>query len=153
MHILARGDYLQRARLVSGLILFAFALTHFLNHAVGLVHIETMHEIQRYRWIVTRSWPGTIVLLFALLTHIGLALWKLASRKTLRLPPWEATQMVLGLLIPFLLFPHIVNTRIAHVFFGVHDNYLYELVRLWPVSAILQSTLLLLVWVHGCIAR
>ena len=37
------------------------------------------------------------------------------------------------------------------MFFGVEDNYLYELARLWPASAILQSTLLLLVWVHGCI--
>jgi hypothetical protein len=51
----------------------------------------------------------------------------------------------------FLLFPHIINTRIAHVFFGVEDNYLYELARLWPENAILQSTLLLLVWVHGCL--
>ena len=150
-HILARGDTLQRARLISGLVLFTFALTHFINHAVGLVHIETMHEIQRYRWMVTRSWPGTIILLAAVLTHIGLGLYKLANRNTLRLPPWEMVQMALGLLIPFLLFPHIVNTRIAHVFFGVEDNYLYELVRLWPVSAILQSTLLVMVWSHGCI--
>ena len=37
------------------------------------------------------------------------------------------------------------------MFFGVEDNYLYELARLWPASAILQSTLLLIVWGHGCI--
>ena len=64
------------------------------------------------------------------------------AARTLRLPPWELIQIGLGLLIPFLLFPHIVNTRIAHVFFSVEDNYLYELARLWPASAILQSTLL-----------
>jgi adenylate cyclase len=151
MHILARGDWLQRARLTSGLILFTFALTHFLNHAVGLVDLETMHEIQAYRWMVTRSWPGTIILLTAICTHVGLGLYKLANRSTLRLPPWEMSQLTLGLLIPFLLFPHVVNTRIAHVFFGVEDNYLYELVRLWPASAILQSTLLVMVWTHGCI--
>ena len=87
----------------------------------------------------------------ALVTHMGLALYKLAERKTLNLPPWELVQLGFGLLIPFLLFPHIVNTRIAHTYFGVEDNYLYELARLWPVSAIIQSTLLVLVWVHGCI--
>ena len=65
--------------------------------------------------------------------------------------PWELIQIGLGLAIPFLLLPHIVNTRIAHVVFGVEDNYLYELARLWPASAILQSTLLLIVWLHGCI--
>src|SRR5262245_57722299 len=59
--------------------------------------------------------------------------------------------MLSALAIPFLLFPHIVNTRIAHVFYGVNDSYLYELARLWPDRAVLQSLLLLLVWSHGCI--
>ncbi|HVY42504.1 MAG TPA: adenylate/guanylate cyclase domain-containing protein [Hyphomicrobiaceae bacterium] len=138
-------------RIISGLILFAFAATHFLNHALGLIDLETMHEVQQWRWMVTRSVPGTFILLAALATHVTLALYKLATRTTLRLPPWELAQIILGLLIPFLLFPHIVNTRIARVFFGVQDNYLYELARLWPASAIIQSTLLLLVWLHGCL--
>jgi adenylate cyclase len=151
MHILLRGDLTQRLRIASGLILFTFAATHFLNHAVGLVSIEMMHEVQQWRWVVTRSVVGTFVLLLALVTHVGLALYKLSRRSTLRLPPWEIFQISLGLVIPFLLFPHIINTRIAHVFFGVEDNYLYELARLWPVSAVIQSSLLLLVWLHGCI--
>ena len=151
MNALLRGDVLQRIRIGSGLILFAFAATHFLNHALGLIHLETMHEFQQWRWIVTRSTVGTFILLAALVAHISLALYKLANRTTLRLPPWELVQIALGLAIPFFLFPHIVNTRIAHVFFGVQDNYLYELARLWPASAIIQTTLLLLVWIHGCI--
>ena len=150
MHILLRGDF-AAARIASGLILFAFAATHFLNHALGLVNIETDARgaavaLGRHPLVL-----GTFVLLMALLMHIALALYKLANRSTLRLPPWELVQIALGLLIPFLLFPHIVNTRVAHVFFGVEDNYLYELARLWPASALLQSTLLVLVWLHGCI--
>jgi adenylate cyclase len=151
MNALIRGDVLQRIRIGSGLVLFAFAATHFLNHALGLIHLETMHEFQQWRWMVTRSTVGTFILLAALVAHISLALIKLANRTTLRLPPWELAQIALGLAIPFFLFPHIVNTRIAHVFFGVQDNYLYELARLWPASAIIQSSLLLLVWLHGCI--
>lgn len=151
MHVLLRGDILQKIRLASGLVLFAFALTHFLNHAVGLVHIESMHEFQSWRLVVTRSIAGTIILATALVLHVLLALYKLATRATLRLPPWELVQIGLGILIPFLLFPHIVNSRIANTFFNVQDNYLYELSRLWPGSAILQSTLLLMVWVHGCV--
>ena len=151
MHILLRGGIAQRLRIATGLILFTFATTHFLNHAVGLVDLGTMHEVQAWRQVVTRSLPGTIVLALALVTHMALGLFKLARRTTLRLPPWELFQLGLGLLIPFLLLPHIVNTRIAHVYFGVEDNYLYELARLWPASAILQSTLLLIVWLHGCI--
>jgi adenylate cyclase len=151
MHVLWRGDLLQRGRLVSGLILFAFATTHFLNHAVGLVSIDAMQDFQDVRQVVTRSWPGSVVLAGALVFHLGLALAKLAGRKTLRMPPWEAVQLVLGLSIPILLLPHIVNTRIAHSVYGVNDIYLYELLRLWPASAVLQSLLLVLVWVHGCV--
>ncbi len=151
MHILWRGDILQRLRLVSGLIMFAFVTTHFLNHALGLFSLDWMQTVQQWRWTVTRSWPGTIILLSALVTHISLALYKLAGRVTLRLPRWELLQVALGLSIPFLLFPHIVNTRIARVFFGVNDIYLYELAKLWPASAIIQSLLLVIVWVHGCI--
>ena len=151
MHVLLRGDTMQRLRLASGLILFAFAATHFLNHALGLVSVDTMQEVQQWRWAVTRSWLGTIILIAALITHMGLALYKVAGRSTFKLPRWEAMQLALGLLIPLLLFPHIVNTRIAHVYFGVNDIYLYELARLWPASAITQSLLLLIVWVHGCL--
>lgn len=150
MHVLLRGDWRQRLRLISGLILFTFATTHFLNHALGLFDLQAMYEVQQWRWTVTRSWPGTIILASALATHIVLALDKLSDRSTLRLPAWESIQLALGLLIPFLLLPHIVNTRGARDIFGVNDTYLYELARLWPDSAILQSTLLLIVWIHGC---
>jgi adenylate cyclase len=151
MHVLLRGDVLQRLRLASGLVLFTFAGTHFVNHAMGLVSLEAMHQVQDMRTAVTRSTLGTIVLAAALVTHISLGLHKLAARNTLRLPLWEALQILIALAIPFLLLPHIVNTRIAHVWFGVNDTYLYELARLWPDRAVLQSLLLLLVWSHGCI--
>jgi adenylate cyclase len=151
MHVLLRGDLVQRLRLGSGLVLFAFATTHFLNHALGLFDLETMYEAQQWRWAITRSWPGTVILATALLIHVFLALVKLANRSTLRMQTWELLQIGLGLSIPFLLFPHIVNTRVARSLFGVNDTYLYELARLWPDSALLQSTLLLLVWIHGCI--
>ena len=43
-------------------MLFAFATTHFLNHALGHVDLKTMHKVEAWRKIVTRSVPGTIVL-------------------------------------------------------------------------------------------
>jgi adenylate cyclase len=151
MHILLRGSLAQRLRIASGLVLFIFATTHLLNHALGLVGLEAMEAMQTWRQVVTRSIPGTVVLAAALLTHIVLGLVKLARRTTLRLRNWELVQIVLGLAIPFLLLPHIVNTRIAHVMFGVQDHYVYELANLWPASAVSQSILLAIVWLHGCI--
>lgn len=151
MHILLRGSTTQRLRLGSGLILFTFALSHFLIHALGLVSIETMTAAQDWRLLATRSVVGSTVLGAAMLTHIGLALAKLARRATLRLPGWEMTQLLLGLAIPFLLIPHLVDTRLAYTLFGVNDTYIYELIRLWPSFAVDQTVLLLLVWVHACI--
>lgn len=150
MNILVRGDNLQLMRLVSGLILFIFALTHFLNTALGLISLDQMETVDVWRRAVIRSTPGTVVLGAALVVHILLALYKVVTRSTWRMPWWEAVQLAFGLLIPFLLFPHIVNTRIANSYFGVVDNYLYELARLWPANALLQSMLLLMVWIHGC---
>ena len=151
MHVYLRGSLQQKLRLVSGFVLFAFATAHFLNHALGLISLEAMHEMQQMRTAITRSTLGTAILATALAMHIGLALYKIARRDTCRMPRWEAVQIVLGLAIPFFLFPHIINTRIAHQFFNVQDSYLYELIRLWPDSAITQSLLLLIVWAHGCL--
>ncbi len=151
MHALLRGSLLQRLRLGSGLVLFAFAATHFLNHALGLFGVDAMQALQDWRTAVTRSLPGSVLLFGALIVHVVLGLARIAQRRTWRMPAWEAAQIVTGLAIPILLFPHIVNTRVAHQVFGVFDDYAYELARLWPARAIPQSLLLLLVWVHGCI--
>src|SRR3569623_1152401 len=110
MHIYFRGSGLQRLRLASGLTLMAFAATHFANHAVGLVSLEAMHGVQELRTAVTRSWPVSILLLLALITHVALGLYKLSRRAPWRMSVWVALQIGIGLAIPFLLFPHIVNT-------------------------------------------
>jgi adenylate cyclase len=151
MHVYLRGDGLQKLRLASGLVLLAFAGSHFLNHALGLAGLEAMHLAQDWRTAVTRSLPGSLVLLVALFAHMALGLYRIAQRQTWRMPPWEFVQILSGLAIPLLLLPHIVNTRVAYTVFDVEDSYAYELARLWPASAWQQSALLLLVWVHGCI--
>lgn len=151
MHILLAGSLPQRLRLFSGLILFAFALTHFLNHAIGLVGVEAMEAVQDWRTAVTRSWVGSAVLIGALATHVILALYRIARRATLRMPAWELVQIASGLMIPFLLIPHIVGMRLAGSLFGAESSYQYGLAGMWPNLALEQTLLLLLVWLHGCI--
>jgi adenylate cyclase len=151
MHVLARGDLLQRLRLASGLVLLTFAATHFLNHALGLVSLEAMQEMQAWRKVVTRSWLGSGVLLAAFLVHISLALYKIARRRTWKLPFWEGAQVLTGLSIPLFLITHIVYNRGAASLAGTDDTYAYELGNIWPSLAWEHSLLLLVVWVHGCI--
>jgi adenylate cyclase len=76
------GTFAQRLRIASGLILFGFVLTHFLNHALGIWSIEAMDAAQAWRTAVTRSDIGTAVLAGALATHFVLALHKTARRST-----------------------------------------------------------------------
>jgi adenylate cyclase len=151
MHILARGDLLQRLRLATGLILFTFVATHFLNHSLGLVSLEAMHAMQDWRKAVTRTWPGSIVLLGAFVTHIALALYKISLRLTWKLPFWEAAQIVSGFSIPLFLLTHVIFNRGAASLAGSDDTYGFELANIWPGLALEHAALLLCVWVHGCI--
>jgi len=145
------GDWPQKIRLASGLVLFAFALTHFLNHAAGIFSIDALESIQTVRRAIWRSWPGSALLYAALVLHVALALWKTVRRGTLKMPVWEAVQLVLGLVIPWQLFKHILATRGANLVFGLDDTYTHELSILWPTEVTVQSALLLMVWLHGCI--
>ena len=151
MHVLARGDVLQRLRLITGLVLFTFVATHFLNHALGLVSLDAMEAMQGWRKAVTRSWPGTIVLLSAFVIHILLALYKLSLRLTWRLPFWEAAQIASGFSIPLFLITHAVFNRGAASLAGTDDSYAFELANIWPGLALEHAALLVCVWVHGCI--
>ncbi|RMF38395.1 MAG: (2Fe-2S)-binding protein, partial [Alphaproteobacteria bacterium] len=151
MNVIWRGGWIGRARILSGLVLFAFALTHFLNHAVGLVSVEAMEAVQHWRTAVTRSLPVSLLLAAALVIHAALAVGWLATRRSFRIPPRQVVQTVLGLAIPLLLLPHVVETRGAAEFLGVHDLYGYALMRLWSsTNGTGQILLLLVVWVHGC---
>ena len=151
MHILARGDLLQRLRLATGLVLFTFAATHFLNLALGLVSLDAMQAVQDARKVVTRSWPGTVILLGAFAVHVGLALYRIATRLTLKLPFWEAGQVATGISIPLFLISHAVFNRGAASIAGTVDTYAFELANIWPGQALEHAALLLCVWVHGCI--
>lgn len=151
MHILLRGSHVQRLRLAAGLVLFAFAATHLFNHALGLISLEVMQAMQTWRIGYTRSTLGTVILGGAFLIHVGLALIKLASRTTLRLPAWEAFQIASGLAIPILLFDHVAMTRLGDQLFGWNDSYGFALAELWPAYAVWQTALVLAVWTHACI--
>jgi len=152
MNDLWRGSWATRLRIGSGLVLFAYALTHFLNIALGLLSPDVMDAAQDWRQVVTRSPLGSILLYGAFLTHIGLALVKLANRGTLRMPLWEAAQILLGIFIPILLVAHLIHTRTAHQVYGVNDEMGYIMVLIYNTSdGWKQSALLLIVWLHSCI--
>lgn len=145
-----RGS-LPALRLGSGLVLFAFAATHFINHALGLISLEVMQAGQDLRLMVTRSLLGTAVLSGAALVHFTLGLGRLVQLRSLHIGPRTAIQLIFGLVIPLFLIRHVLATRGVHEFSGVTDNYTYVLWATWPGEAVRQAILMGLVWIHGCI--
>lgn len=147
-----RGSWATRLRIGSGLVLFAYALLHFLNVGLGLFSNDLMHAAQDLRKLFTRSLVGTVIIYGAFALHIGLALARLAARRTLRMPFWEACQILLGIVIPAFLLAHITHTRAAHSLYEVNDQMAYIMLLIWGTAdGWKQSGLLLVVWLHGCI--
>ncbi|MCF3641434.1 adenylate/guanylate cyclase domain-containing protein [Rhizobium sp. TRM95111] len=152
MKIIARFSR-RKAHLLSGAVLGVFVLTHFANHALGLISVELM-ELARHPFnAFWRSWPGTVALYGALTVHFVLALDSLYRRRTLRMPAAEAAKIVLGLALPFLILPHVVATRVEHVLTGFDVGYPEMLRNLWASTGntVRQSVALLVAWSHACL--
>jgi adenylate cyclase len=150
MRWLWAGATRDRLRLWSGLVLFAFALTHFLNHALGIWSLDAMTRAQVWRLAVTRSAPGTVVLVGAFAVHAALALAKLGGLRNWR---WRRSEIVLaasGFAIPLLLMRHLFAAGVAPREMGIGAAYPDVLRQIWPESMAWQSMLLLVVWLHGC---
>src|SRR5262245_27870455 len=109
--------WLRHVRLWSGITLFAYVTTHLANHALGLVSFAALEVGRDWFLLLWRNPLGTIVLYGALANHVALALWSLYRRRRLHMSIWEATQLLMGLTIPFLLTTHVVGTRLAHAWF------------------------------------
>lgn len=141
----------RNLRLISGLILFGFVFTHLVNHSLGLISLQAMEEFRTVRIAVTRSWPGTAILLLAAVVHAILGVEKIVSRRLSAISPRGLLQIATGILIPVLLARHLIGMRMSHELFGVNDNYDFALWAMWPAEAWRQAGLIVLVWGHGTI--
>ena len=146
---------IRRVRLISGLIMFTFVTSHLLNHALGLVSMDFAEDAMWYLFRVYTSWLGSTALYGAFLAHFLLALYALWQRQTLRLTAPEAVQYTLGFLIPLVLTEHVMATRVGDTFFGGDFGYYRSVLTVYfhddPAKGILQGTVLIVAWVHGCI--
>lgn len=142
----------RRLRLATGLVIAAFVVLHFLNHSLGVVSVDAMDRLRSVLAGAWRSPAGTLLLYSALLLHFSLALVSLYRRSTLRMPAWEAAQLLLGLAVPPLLIAHVVGTRLTWVLLGHHIGYERIVGLLWSDAwaALRQSLLLVIVWLHLC---
>src|SRR4051812_7511032 len=115
---------LRQVRLVSGIILFAYVVSHFLNHALGNISLDALAarvEIHSEFW---QFLPVTIVFYAACIVHTGLGIWALYERRQFRWRAIEPLQLALGLSIPMLIVSHIIGIRLGQT--------LYDHEKLYP---------------------
>ncbi len=149
MRISRRGIHLT-----AGLTMFTYVVCHLLNHAFAVVSIEAANDARVYFVSPWTNPLGTLVLTTAALTHISLALWTTYIRRSLRMPAWQWTQLVLGLSIPLLLVEHALATGGGILRTGLVPNYEYVLAVFWhfaPYKGWFQVLLLIVAWSHATI--
>lgn len=149
-----RGIGVRQIRLATGLLMFAYILSHFLNHALGNFSYDLMEAWLRYHVAFWRNPAINSVLYASAATHFSLGLWALYQRRHFRYTTAELTQLILGLSIPLWLADHFGPARLA-AFYGVPPlNYATTLFAYWvarPHLIAVQFALLVVAWVHACI--
>lgn len=140
-------------RIWSGGVLGLYLVGHLTNVALGLVSVRAMDKADPWLGGFWFSLPGTVLLAGALLLHFALSLRTLYRRRTLRMTAREAFQIGFGLLLPFLIIPHVVSARIAPDLTGVPSTFIAQVRSLWianPTGGARQVLALVVAWAHGC---
>jgi adenylate cyclase len=149
-----RGISLRQIRLVCGLVLFTYLVSHFLNHALGNISLDAMTWGVYYHVLFWQFLPVAIIFYTAALVHAGLGVWALYERRQFRWKAMEPLQLVLGLSIPALIVAHIVSVRLGQALFGLGKLYPQVLYGYWlvlPYRIWLTLAALIIAWIHGSI--
>jgi len=150
-----RGVGVRQVRLATGLVMFAYILSHFFNHALGNISYEAMEA-----WLTWHVWfwrmPVVNTTLYsAAMVHFSLGLWALYQRRHFRYTAPEVTQLILGLSIPLWLAGHFAGERLTGLLYGIPPfNYATALFAYWginPRHIAIQFILLTIAWAHACI--
>lgn len=149
-----RSISVRQIRLGSGVVLFAYLLSHYLNHALGNISMQALASGIYYHMAFWQFLPVAIVFYTAALVHAGLGLWALYQRRQFRWRAIEPLQLALGLSIPALIFTHIAGVRLGQTLFGhekLYPQVFFAYWIVWPHKLWLMIAVVNIAWLHGCI--
>jgi adenylate cyclase len=149
-----RGIGVRQVRLGCGLVLFAYLISHFLNHALGNISMDALAAGVYYHIAFWQFPPVAIAFYTAALIHAGLGISALYQRRQFRWKAIEPLQLVLGLSIPALIATHLVGVRIGHALFGhekLYPQVFFAYWIVWPYKIWLILAVMTVAWIHGCI--
>jgi len=85
-----------RSGLACGLVLFAYLVSHFVNHALGNISMDALAAGVYFHTLFWQCPPVRMAFYAASVTHTGLGIWALYERRTVRWKAIEPLQLVLG---------------------------------------------------------
>ena len=140
----------SRLRLATGLVLATYVLQHLLNHAFGIVSIETAEAYRKTVGAVFQTLPGLVLLYGSFLFHAAIALRSIYRRSSLRQPPWQWAQTLLGLSILPLVVGHAIGNRGYDLLGSIDPNYFYVVTSMLLKPAFLVKLVVLIpvIWIH-----
>ena len=140
----------SRLRLATGLILATYVLQHLVNHAFGIVSIETAEAYRKTVGAIYQTFPGLVLLYGSFLFHAAIALRSIYRRSSLRQPPWQWAQTLLGLSILPLVVGHAIGNRGYDLVGGIDPNYFYVVTSMLLKPAFLVKLVILIpvIWIH-----
>ncbi len=149
-----RGISLRQVRLASGVVLFAYLVSHFLNHALGNISLEALSAGVYWHLLFWQFLPVTILFYTACVVHTALGIWALYERRQFRWKAIEPLQLVLGLSVPMLIIGHVIGIRLGQTLYGHERLYPQVLFLYWiwaPYRVWMMLAVMTIAWVHGCI--
>src|ERR1700675_3982281 len=149
-----RSVGVRQIRLACGLVLFAYLLSHFINHALGNISLDALATGVRYHTAFWKSLPIATVFYSAAATHAGLGICAFSQRRKFKWKAIEPIQLVLGLSIPALIITHLAGVRLDDVLFQhqkLYPQVLYSYWVVWPYKMGVMFIVLIVSWVHGYI--
>src|ERR1700676_1507412 len=149
-----RGIGVRQVRLACGLVLFAYLVSHFLNHALGNISMDALAAGVYYHVLFWHFLPVAVVFYGSALLHTGLGIWALYQRREFRWKAIEPLQLVLGLSIPALVITHVAGVRLGQTLFGhekLYPQVFFAYWIVWPYKMWLMCAVLTISWIHGCI--
>jgi adenylate cyclase len=149
-----RSISLRQIRLACGVVLFAYLVSHFLNHTLGNISMDALATGVYYHTLFWQFRPVMITFYTAALVHAGLGIYALYARRQFRWKAIEPLQLVLGLSIPALVITHIAGVRLGEALFGhekLYPQVLFAYWIVWPLKIWLMLAVMIIAWVHGCI--
>jgi len=149
-----RGISLRQIRLVTGVILFAYLVSHFLNHALGNISLDALATGVHIHTAFWQFLPVTLLFYAACVVHTALGIWALYERRQFRWKAIEPLQLALGLSIPMLVIAHVIGIRLGQTLYGHERLYPQILFLYWiwaPWRIPMMLAVMTIAWVHGCI--